>query len=89
MNKSNLIAKMAEKSGLNRKQVEAALDAFLGSVTEALKEGDKVQIVGFGTFSVREREEHEARNPATGETITVAASKTPVFKPGKSFKEEF
>lgn len=89
MNKSNLIAKMAEKSGLNRKQAEAALDAFLGSVTEALKEGDKVQIVGFGTFSVREREEHEARNPATGETITVAASKTPVFKPGKSFKEEF
>lgn len=63
MNKSNLIAKMAEKSGLNRKQAEAALEAFLGSVTEALKEGDKVQIVGFGTFSVREREEHEACNP--------------------------
>lgn len=89
MNKSNLIAKMAEKSGLNRKQAEAALEAFLGSVTEALKEGDKVQIVGFGTFSVREREEHEARNPATGKPVTVAASKTPVFKPGKSFKEEF
>ncbi len=89
MNKSNLIAKMAEKSGLNRKQAEAALEAFLGSVTEALKEGDKVQIVGFGTFSVREREEHEARNPKSGEIITVAASKTPVFKPGKSFKEEF
>jgi len=89
MNKSNLIAKMAEKSGLNRKQAEAALEAFLGSVTEALKEGDKVQIVGFGTFSVREREEHEARNPKSGEIITVAASKAPVFKPGKSFKEEF
>ena len=89
MNKSNLIAKMAEKSGLNRKQAEAALEAFVGSVTEALKEGDKVQIVGFGTFSVREREEHEARNPATGEPVTVAASKTPVFKPGKSFKEAF
>lgn len=89
MNKSNLIVKMAEKSGLNRKQAEAALEAFLGSVTEALKEGDKVQIVGFGTFSVREREEHEARNPSTGEPVTVAASKTPVFKPGKSFKEAF
>ena len=50
---------------------------------------DKVQIVGFGTFSVREREEHEARNPSTGEPVTVAASKTPVFKPGKSFKEAF
>lgn len=89
MNKSTLIARMAEKSGLDRKQTEAALEAFLGCVKEALKEGDKVQIVGFGTFSVREREEHEARNPATGKPITVAASKTPVFKPGKAFKEGF
>lgn len=89
MNKSALIAKMAEKSGLNRKQAEAALEAFLGSVTETLKEGDKVQIVGFGTFCVREREAHEGRNPATGESIMVPASKTPVFKPGKSFKEAF
>lgn len=89
MNKSALIAKMAEKSGLNRKQAEAALEAFLGSVTEALKEGDKVQIVGFGTFCVHEREAHEGRNPATGESIMVPASKTPSFKPGKSFKEAF
>jgi len=89
MNKSALIARMAEKSGLNRKQSEAALDAFLASVTESLKEGDKVQIVGFGTFEVRERAEHTGRNPATGEEITVKASKTPVFKPGKSFKDEF
>ena len=82
-------AEAVKQAELAVKQAEAALEAFLGSVTEALKEGDKVQIVGFGTFSVREREEHEARNPATGEPVTVAASKTPVFKPGKSFKEAF
>lgn len=89
MNKSNLIAQMAEKSGLNRKQAGAALEAFLSTVTDSLKSGDKVQIVGFGSFEVRERGEHAARNPATGETVTVAASKAPCFKPGKSFKDEF
>lgn len=89
MNKSALIARMAEKAKLNRKQSEAALDAFLECVTETLKEGEKVQIVGFGTFEVRERGERTGRNPATGETITVKASKSPCFKPGKSFKDEF
>ncbi len=89
MNKSALVAKIAEKSKLNRKQSEAALEAFLETVTEALKEGEKVQIVGFGTFEVRYREAHPGRNPATGESITVAESRTPCFKPGKSFKDEF
>lgn len=89
MNKSALIAKMAEKANLNRKQSEAALDAFLDTITETLKAGDKVQIVGFGTFEIRHREAHPGRNPATGEAITVAASQTPCFKPGKSFKDEF
>ena len=87
MNKSNLIAKMAEKSGLNRKQAEAALEAFLGSVTEALKEGDKVQIVGFGTFSVAKRAATEGRNPRTGATIKIPASKQPKFKAGKALKD--
>ncbi len=89
MNKSALIAMMAEKSDLTRKQAEAALNAFLETVKETLQKEDKVQIVGFGTFEVRKREEHSGRNPATGETITVKASKTPSFKPGKSFKDEF
>ena len=89
MNKSSLIASMAEKSGLNRKQAEAALDAFLDSVTENLKNGEKVQIVGFGTFEIRERAEHQGINPATQEVITVKSTRSPCFKPAKSFKEEF
>ena len=89
MNKSNLIAKMAEKSGLNRKQAEAALEAFLGSVTEALKEGDKVQMMGFGTFEVKERAARTGRKPSTGETIEIPAKKSPVFKAGKGFKDQF
>lgn len=89
MNKSALIARIAEKTDLNRKQAEAALDAFIDTVTETLKEGDKVQIVGFGTFELRSRAEHPGLNPATQEPIIVKASNTPVFKPGKSYKEEF
>lgn len=89
MNKSTLIEQMAEKSGLNRKQAGAALEAFLSTITETLKSGEKVQIVGFGSFEVREREEHSARNPANGENVIVAAGKTPRFRPGKTFKDEF
>ena len=89
MNKAELIAAVAASAEISKKDAETAVSAALNAITNALKEGDKVQIVGFGTFSVREREEHEARNPATGEPVTVAASKTPVFKPGKSFKEAF
>ena len=89
MNKAAMIAKIAEKSALNKKQAEAALNAFEETVIEALKEGDKVQLMGFGTFELRERAAHTGRNPATGETIEIAASKSPVFKAGKGFKDEF
>jgi len=87
MNKATLIAQIAEKSGLERKQAEKALDAFLDTVTSALKAGDKVQLVGFGSFEVKERAAHTGRNPATGDAIEIAASKTPVFKAGKTFKD--
>jgi DNA-binding protein HU-beta len=87
MNKATLIAQIAEKSGLERKQAEKALDAFVDTVTSALKEGDKVQLVGFGSFEVKERAAHSGRNPATGETIEIQASKSPVFKAGKTFKD--
>ncbi len=87
MNKATLIAQIAEKSGLERKQAEKALDAFIETVTEALKAGDKVQLVGFGSFEVKERAAHSGRNPATGETIEIPASKSPVFKAGKTFKD--
>ncbi len=88
MNKATLIAQIAEKSGLERKQAEKALDAFVDTVTAALKAGDKVQLVGFGSFEVKERAAHTGRNPATGETIEISASKSPVFKAGKTLKDE-
>lgn len=87
MNKATLIAQIAEKSGLERKQAEKALDAFVETVTSALKAGDKVQLVGFGSFEVKERAAHSGRNPATGETIEIQASKSPVFKAGKTLKD--
>lgn len=89
MNKANLIAKIAEKSGLNKKQVEAVLAAFTDSVVEALKEGEKVQLMGFGTFEIKERPARTGRKPSTGETIEIPAKKVPVFKAGKGFKDEF
>ena len=89
MNKVTLIAKIAEKSGLNKKQAEMALAAFVDTVTEALKEDDKVQLMGFGTFEIKERSARTGRNPATGATIESPASKIPAFKPGKGFRDEF
>jgi len=89
MNKVTLISKIAEKSGLSKKQAEVALAAFIDSVTEALKEGDKVQLMGFGTFEIKERGARTGRNPATGETIDIPASKAPAFKAGKGFRDEF
>ena len=88
MNKVTLVAKIAEKSGLSKKQAELALGAFIDSVTEALKEGDKVQMLGFGTFEVKERAARTGRNPSTGETIEIPASKTPTFKAGKALRDE-
>ncbi|MGX8797014.1 HU family DNA-binding protein [Fusibacter sp. JL298sf-3] len=88
MNKAELVANMAEKSGLTKKDAELALNAFMESVEEALTGGGKVQLVGFGTFDVRERKERTGRNPRNPEeTINIPASKAPVFKAGKALKE--
>lgn len=87
MNKGELIAKIAEESKLTKKAAEAALDAFVNSVEEALKNGEKVQLVGFGTFEVRQRAARKGRNPQTKAEIKIPASKAPVFKAGKAFKE--
>ena len=88
MNKAELVTKMAEKSELTKKEAEAALNAFMQSVEEALVEGDKVQLVGFGTFETRERAARQGRNPRNPQQeIDIPASKAPVFKAGKSLKE--
>lgn len=88
MNKAELVASMAEKSGLTKKDAELALNAFMKSVEEELAKSGKVQLVGFGTFDVRERKERTGRNPRNPkETINIPASKAPVFKAGKALKE--
>ena len=87
MNKTELIAALAEKTGSGKKDAEKALNAFVDVVTEALAEGNRVQIVGFGSFEVKERAARTARNPRTGEEITIEASKAPVFKAGKALKD--
>ncbi|WP_321220966.1 HU family DNA-binding protein [Clostridium mediterraneense] len=87
LNKSELITSMSDKAGLTKKDAEVALKAFIESVQEALESGDKVQLVGFGTFETRERAAREGRNPRTKEVIQIPASKAPVFKAGKEFKE--
>ena len=88
MNKTELIAAVAEKAEISKKDAEKAVKAFTDAVAEELAKGGKVQLVGFGNFEVRERKEREGRNPRTGETMTIAASKTPKFKPGKALKDE-
>jgi len=87
VNKSELITNVAEKSGLTKKDAEAALKALIESVVEALENKDKVQLVGFGTFETKERAERVGRNPRTKEEITIPASVVPVFKAGKEFKD--
>ena len=87
MNKTELIAAVAEKAAISKKDADKAVAAFIEAVTDSLAKGDKVQLVGFGTFVVRERAERTGRNPKTKETITIAASKTPAFKAGKAFKD--
>ena len=87
MNKTELVAAVAEQAGLYKKDAEAAVKAFTDVVAEALKAGDKIQLVGFGTFEVSERAAREGRNPRTGETMTIEASKTPKFKAGKALKD--
>ena len=88
MNKAELVSRMAEKSELTKKEAEMALNALMESIQEALVSGDKVQLVGFGTFETRERAAREGRNPRTKETISIPASTVPVFKAGKEFKEK-
>ncbi|HCW23904.1 MAG TPA: HU family DNA-binding protein [Lachnospiraceae bacterium] len=87
MNKTELISAMAEKSGLTKKDSEKALTAFTEVIAEELKKGERVQIVGFGSFEVSERAEREGRNPHTGEAMKIAASKAPKFKAGKALKD--
>lgn len=88
MNKTDLINSIASKSGLNKKNSEAALNAFIASVEEALQKGDKVVLVGFGTFEVRKRAARKGRNPQTKKEITIPASNAPVFKAGKGLKDK-
>lgn len=87
MNKSELIDIVSEETGLSKADSVRALDAITDSITQALKKGDTVSLIGFGTFSVKERAARTGRNPATGETINIKASKTPSFKAGKAFKD--
>ena len=87
MNKAELIAAIAAKTGDTKKGVEASVNAFVDTVTEALVKGDKVQLVGFGSFEVRKRAARKGRNPQTKEEIKIPASKAPVFKAGKALKE--
>ncbi len=87
MNKTELIAAVAEKAGMSKKDADKAVNAFVEAVVESVAKGDKVQLVGFGTFEVRSRAARVGRNPRTKEEIKIPASKLPVFKAGKSFKE--
>ena len=89
MNKGDLVVKIAEVTGLAKKDCEAAINALVDTIQETLKKGDKVAIAGFGTFDVSSRKARTGRNPSTGETIQIAASKSPKFKVGKAFKDLF
>jgi DNA-binding protein HU-beta len=87
MNKMELVSAMADKTGLSKKDAEAALKAFTDVVAEELKKGEKIQLVGFGTFEISERAARTGRNPQTGNEMTIPASKAPKFKAGKALKD--
>ena len=87
MTKTELINEVANKTGLTKKDAEKAVSAVIESITDAMAIGDKVQLVGFGTFEVRDRAAREGKNPATGETISIPATKVPAFKAGKALKD--
>lgn len=87
MNKTDLINTVAEKSDLSKKDATKAVDAVFESIMDSLKDGDKVQLIGFGNFEVRERAARKGRNPQTGAEIEIPASKVPAFKPGKALKD--
>ena len=86
-NKAELIEKVAEATGLTKKDATASVDAVFSSIQGFLSDGEKVQLIGFGNFEVRERAARKGRNPQTGEEIQIAASKVPAFKPGKALKD--
>ena len=86
VNKSELVGKIAEQTGMTKKDTEKVVNAFVNVVQDTLTEGDTVAILGFGTFLARERPQREGRNPRTGETIQIPASRVPVFRPGRGFK---
>lgn len=87
MNKTDLINSVAEATELSKKDATKAVEAVFESITESLRQGEKVQLIGFGNFEVRERAARKGRNPQTGEEIDIAASKVPAFRPGKALKE--
>ena len=87
MNKSALIAAVAAKTGETKKNAEASINALIDVIAESLKDGEKIQVVGFGSFEVRERAERKGRNPQTGKEMKIAAKKAPVFKAGKALKD--
>jgi len=87
MNKADIIGVVAEKTGMSKKDAEKAVGAFIDTVSDALVKGEKVQLVGFGGFEVKERAARVGRNPRTKESIQIPASRTPVFKPGKALKD--
>ncbi|MBQ6864576.1 MAG: HU family DNA-binding protein [Clostridia bacterium] len=87
MNKTELIAAVAEKEGISKKCADSAVNAVLTAITEALAKGESVQLIGFGTFEVRERAEKQGINPATKAAITIPAAKVPAFKAGKALKD--
>ena len=87
INKQSLVEQVAEKTGLTKKDATAAVDALFDGIQTSLKDGEKVQVIGFGNFEVRERAARQGRNPQTGEAISIAASKVPAFKAGKALKE--
>mgnify|MGYP001462351496 CR=1 FL=1 len=86
MNKTELIAKVAEATDMTKKEATQSVEAILSVITEALRSGDKVQLIGFGNFEVRDRAARKGRNPQTGEEIEIPASKVPAFRPGKQLK---
>lgn len=87
MNKTDLVNNVAEETEFSKKEAAQAVDIVLNSITDSLKNGDKVQLIGFGNFEVRERSARKGRNPQTGEEIEISASKVPAFKPGKALKD--
>ncbi|WP_255436167.1 HU family DNA-binding protein [Pseudalkalibacillus hwajinpoensis] len=88
MNKAELLSTVAERAELSKKDTARVVDTLMDTIAEALAKGEKVQLVGFGNFEVRERSARKGRNPQTGEEILIQASKTPAFKPGKALKEK-